>query len=90
MFDTLLSTAGLLLVAVLAVAGGLLTWGHNYIGNQVHNQLAAQEVNFPNTTNAEFKALPQKTSPQWASTPARTCAPAAKPNPTPTTTSPST
>lgn len=57
-FDSLMSGAGLLLVVVLAVAGGLLTWGHAYIGNQVHNQLATQQIYFPTTTNAEFKALP--------------------------------
>ena len=46
-FDILVSAGGLLLVAVLAVAGGLLTWGSNYITNQVHNQLAAQQIYFP-------------------------------------------
>ena len=57
-FDKLLSATGLLLVVVLIVAGGLLTWGHDYIVTQVHNQLAAQEITFPTTTNPEFKALP--------------------------------
>ncbi|MCU4183283.1 hypothetical protein K6U06_02840 [Acidiferrimicrobium sp. IK] len=57
-FDSLLGSVGLLIVAVLAVAGGLLTWGHNYIGNQVHNQLAAQQIFFPATTSASFKELP--------------------------------
>lgn len=57
-FDSLLASVGLLIVAVLAVAGGLLTWGHNYIGNQVHNQLAAQQILFPATTSASFKELP--------------------------------
>ncbi|HLI25117.1 MAG TPA: hypothetical protein VKU91_09185 [Acidimicrobiales bacterium] len=57
-FDVLVGTGGLLLVVVLAVAGGLLTWAHNYVGSQVHNQLAMQEISFPTTSNAEFKALP--------------------------------
>jgi hypothetical protein len=46
-FDTLISTAGIVLVLVLVVAGGLLTWGHNYVTNQVHDQLAAQKIFFP-------------------------------------------
>lgn len=46
-FDTLVSITGIVLVIVLAVAGGLLTWGHNYIGDQVHNQLAEQQIYFP-------------------------------------------
>jgi len=58
-FDALVSGAGLLLVAVLLVAGALLTWGHVFVNNEVHNQLAAQKIVFPTTNNAEFKALPQ-------------------------------
>ena len=63
-FDTLISAAGLILVAVLAVAGGLLTWGHNYIGNEVHTQLAAQKIYFPASNSPaiaapEFKAMHQ-------------------------------
>jgi len=46
-FDTLMSAAGLLLALVLVVAGGLLTWGHNYVTDQVHDQLAAQKIFFP-------------------------------------------
>jgi hypothetical protein len=63
-FDVLVSVGGLLLVVVLAVAGGLLTWGHNYITNEVHTQLAAQKIYFPaNNSPAiaapEFKAMHQ-------------------------------
>ena len=63
-FDVLISAAALLMVAVLAVAGGLLTWGHNYITTQVHNQLAAQKIFFPAANSAavaapEFKAMHQ-------------------------------
>ena len=57
-FDTIISATGLILVAVLAVAGGLLTWGHNYIGNEVHAQLAAQKVYFP-ANNSPAIAAPQ-------------------------------
>jgi hypothetical protein len=58
-FDALVSAAGLLLVAVLVVAGVLLTWGHSYATNQVTSQLSAQKIVFPTTTNPEFKALPK-------------------------------
>jgi hypothetical protein len=57
-FDTLASVAGLVLAVVLAVAGGLALWGHNFIDNQVTTQLTAQKVVFPTKTNPEFKALP--------------------------------
>jgi len=58
-FDALVSATGLLLAAVLLIAGGLLTWGHVFVSNQVHNQLVAQKIVFPTTTNPEFKALPK-------------------------------
>ncbi len=45
----LLSAGGLLVVAVLVVAGSLLTWGTRYIDSNVHNQLAAQQIYFPPT-----------------------------------------
>lgn len=48
-FDMLLSAGGLLVVAVLVVAGSLLTWGTRYIDSNVHNQLAAQQIYFPPT-----------------------------------------
>lgn len=57
-FDLLVSTGGLVLAAVLLVAGGLLMWGYSFAGGQVHDQLAAQKIVFPATSNAEFKALP--------------------------------
>ncbi len=46
-FDTLVSLTGMLLVAVLIVAGALLTWGHNYINSQVRSQLSEQQIFFP-------------------------------------------
>ncbi len=45
--DKLVSLLGLALTVVLLVAGGLLTWGSNFIGNEVHDQLAAQKIHFP-------------------------------------------
>ena len=57
-FDVLASVAGLVLAAVLAVGGGLMLWGHNFVDNQVSTQLTAQKIVFPATSNPEFKALP--------------------------------
>ena len=63
-FDCLVGGAGLVLVAVLFVAGGLLTWGHTYIHHEVHTQLAAQKIIFPAANSAavagpEFAAMRQ-------------------------------
>jgi hypothetical protein len=57
-FDALVSVGGLVLAAVLLVAGVLLLWGHSYANNQVATQLSAQKIVFPTTSNAEFKILP--------------------------------
>jgi len=45
--DAILSAGGLMLVIVLLVAGGLLTWGYKFADNNVHDQLAAQKIFFP-------------------------------------------
>ena len=57
-FDLLVSTGGLVIAAVLLVAGGLLTWGYSFANGQVHDQLVAQKIVFPTKSNPEFKALP--------------------------------
>lgn len=46
-FDKLISGAGLALAVTLLAAGGLLTWGHTFIGNQVHDQLVMQDITMP-------------------------------------------
>src|ERR1700733_14777196 len=46
-FDVLTSTGGVILVVVLLVAGGLLTWGHSFVNSNVHSQLARQDITFP-------------------------------------------
>jgi hypothetical protein len=46
-FDVLASAGGLVLVAVLVVAGSLLLWGNSFTNNSVHNQLAQQKIYFP-------------------------------------------
>ncbi len=57
-FDALATIAGLVLAVVLAVAGGLMLWGHNFVNDQVHTQLAAQKIVFPAAGSASLKALP--------------------------------
>ena len=57
-FDILMAVAGLFLAVTLAVAGGLALWGHNFIGTEVHNQLAAQKIYFP-AANSPAVAAPE-------------------------------
>jgi hypothetical protein len=57
-FDALASIGGLVLAVVLAIGGGLLVWGHGFVSNEVHNQLAAQKIYFPPNGNPALKALP--------------------------------
>jgi len=57
-FDLLAVIGGLVLTVVLTVAGGLLLWGHNFVGDQVHTQLAAQKIFFPPASSGAIKALP--------------------------------
>ena len=54
-FDALAATAGLLIAGLLLVAGGLLTWGHNFVAGQVHTQLAAQKIVFPPASSDAVK-----------------------------------
>jgi len=56
-FDKLISFTGLALVAVLVTAGGLLVWANSFIGNQVHDQLAMQDITMP--TAEAFADLPK-------------------------------
>lgn len=45
--DALLTTGGLVLAAILLVAGGLLTWANAFIEDQVTTQLTQQNIFFP-------------------------------------------
>jgi hypothetical protein len=61
-FDKIVASVGLFLAVVLVVAGSLLTWAHNFVGDQVHSQLSQQKIFFPaNDSKAiaapEFKAM---------------------------------
>ena len=57
-FDALAVIGGLILAVVLLVAGGLLLWGHGFVNDQVHTQLAAQKIYFPPASSGAIKALP--------------------------------
>ena len=46
-FDIILSSVGAVLTAVLVIGGVLLVWGYNFANNNVHDQLAAQQIYFP-------------------------------------------
>jgi hypothetical protein len=46
-FDKLISWTGLALAAVLLALGGLATWAHTFIDNQVHDQLTMQGITMP-------------------------------------------
>ena len=55
-FDILMATAGMFLAVTLIFAGVMLTWAHTFIGNEVHNQLAAQQIFFPPANSPAIKA----------------------------------
>jgi len=64
LMDNVLTAGGLLLTVVLLVAGGLLVWAHTFVDNQIHNQLAAEQIYFPASNSAavagpEFKQMRQ-------------------------------
>src|SRR5215469_3764289 len=46
-FDQIASGVGALVVVILLVAGGLCTWGYVFAHNNVHDQLAQQQIFFP-------------------------------------------
>jgi hypothetical protein len=46
-FDKLISWTGLVLAAVLLMAGGLLTYASTFIGDQVDEQLTMQDITMP-------------------------------------------
>src|SRR6476619_7300659 len=56
--DRLLAAGGLVVAAVLLIAGGLLTWAHNYVHDEVHSQLAAQKIYFPDKGSESLTSLP--------------------------------
>jgi hypothetical protein len=57
-FDILVAAGGLFLAITLIFAGVMLTWAHSFIGNEVHTQLAAQQIYFP-PANSKAVAAPE-------------------------------
>src|SRR5215475_6518230 len=46
-FDQIATGIGAVIVVVLLVAGGLMTWGYTFAHSNVHDQLAQQQIYFP-------------------------------------------
>ena len=57
-FDLITSSVGLLLAALLIVAGALLIWAYTFTNNQVTSQLTEQQITFPAANSPAIKALP--------------------------------
>jgi hypothetical protein len=57
-FDILVAAAGLFLAVTLIFAGVMALWASNFIGNEVHTQLAAQQIYFP-AANSKAVAAPE-------------------------------
>lgn len=56
--DALLTTGGLIVAAMLLIAGGLLMWAHTFVNDNVHSQLSQQQIFFP-PKGSEALASPQ-------------------------------
>jgi hypothetical protein len=64
MIDVALTAGGLLMTLLLVIAGSLLVWAHSFVNNEIHNQLAAEQIYFPAANSAavagpEFKTMRQ-------------------------------
>ena len=57
-FDILVAAAGLFLAVTLIFAGVMALWASNFIGNEVHTQLASQQIFFP-AANSKAVAAPE-------------------------------
>ena len=60
-FDALLSTGGLVVAAVLIIAGFLLTWGSNFAADNVSQQLSQQNITFPTVQGIQAQNSPEIT-----------------------------
>lgn len=54
--DKLISWTGIILAAVLLVAGGLLTYAHSFVTSQVEQQLSQQDITMPAAAALETQA----------------------------------
>ena len=57
--DKLISYTGLTLAAVLLAASAVLFWTYNFIHSQVHDQMAAEKIYFPDAGTKSITSLPQ-------------------------------
>ncbi len=57
--DTVISSIGLLLAAVLLIASAVLFYTYNFIHTQVYDQLSPQNIVLPAADSPAFKALSQ-------------------------------
>ena len=55
-FDVVVSAVGLLLAALLIIAGSLLTWAHTFVHNEVRTELSQQQIYFPAKGSAAISA----------------------------------
>jgi len=51
--DLVLIGIGLLAAVVFTIAGALLTWGNNFAGDYVHDELASQHISFPTAASLQ-------------------------------------
>lgn len=56
--DKLISSTGLILAFLLLAASGGLFYTHNFVHAQVHDQLAAERITFPEANSKSINALP--------------------------------
>ena len=54
--DKLISWTGLIMAAVLVVAGGLLMYASSFVANNVHEQLSQQNITMPAAAALETQA----------------------------------
>lgn len=56
--DKLVSSTGLVVAVALIAASGALFYAHNFIHNQVRDQLAAEKITFPAAGSVSLASLP--------------------------------
>jgi hypothetical protein len=56
--DKLISSTGLILAVVLLASSGALFWTYNFIHTQVHDQMAAEKIYFPDAGTKALTSLP--------------------------------
>lgn len=54
-FDTLMSSAGVVIAVLLVVAGLLMMWGYNFANSNVTDQLTEQKIFFPTADNPQLE-----------------------------------